>query len=167
MTARHPFLPRSLVALLSISLVSQAVAGTPQEDAAEPSAAGYDQIIARMPVEEAEIAPVALARLTIALHRAKKQAAETLCKGNWFADGELVQRLGPLSIALADHTTVWIYQASRQPAPLACEQVSRAQFFQEMSRHLPEWVSIRPAGLSTAYRLGVPLPPVHPHLAGR
>lgn len=163
LAARHPLVHRRLLMLLSISLGSIAHAVPAHGDTtAEPA---YDQVMARIPGDTAGIAPVALAQLNIALHRAKKQAATALCKGSWLPDGEIVQQLGPLPVILTNYKTVWIYQVARRPVPLACEQASRAQFFQEMSRHLPAWVSIRPAGGLTTYRLGVAEPLPHPRLA--
>jgi hypothetical protein len=149
--------------LLSISLGSIAHAGPAPGDTTDVPV--YDQVMARIPGDVAGIAPVALAQLNIALHRAKKQAATVLCKGSWLPDGEIVQQLGPLPVRLTDHTSAWIYQAARRPVPLACDQASRAQFFQEMSRHLPAWISIRPAGGPTSYRLGIAEPVPQPRLA--
>lgn len=166
--ASHPSISVRQILLLAIGLGGIALTGSA---AAGNPVAGilpeHDQVIARMPGEEAEIAPAMLAQLNISLHRAKKQAAASLCQGHWLPDGERVQQLGPLPVTLDDGSTVWIYQAARRPQPLACEQVSRAQFFQEMSRYLPAWVTIRPAGQLTTYRLGNAqfIPP--PHLATR
>jgi hypothetical protein len=157
MAVIHPPTLGKLVALmLSATLAGFAVAGAEPEPAG--TAADYDQVIARVPADQASIAPVALAELNIALHQAKKQAATALCNGNWFADGEVIQQLGPVPAAPAGDTTVWIYRTERRAMPLPCEHTSRAQFFQEMSRHLPAWISIRPAGQLTGYSQGDALP---------
>lgn len=128
---------------------------------------GYDQVIAQIPAEEAPIAPVALAHLNIALHQAKKQAVGQLCEGHWLADGEIVEEFGPSPVALADGGRAWIYEVSRTPRPLDCPRTSRADFFQAMSRYLPAWISIRPAGQTTAYAQGEALSQPHHGMASR
>lgn len=139
---------------LSISLGGQVCAAPAPELPAALIMPDHDQVIARMPGAEARIAPVMLAKLNSALHQAKKQAADVLCRGHWLPDGERFLQIGPTPATLDDGTRVWAYQAARRALPLACDQVSRAQFFLEMSRHLPAWVTIQPAGQLTAYRQG-------------
>jgi len=153
--------------LLSIGLGGPAPAAPAPDVPAAFIMPDHDQVIARMPGTDAQIAPVMLAQLTIALHQAKKQAADALCQGHWLPDGERILQLGPVPVTQDDGSTVWVYQAARRALPLACEQVSRAQFFLEMSRHLPAWVTIRPAGQLTAYRQGNALFIAPSHLATR
>lgn len=120
--------------------------------------ANYDQVIASVPRNEAATASVALASITIALHRAKQSAEHELCGGRWAPRGNLLRRQGPAidrnPPGTAKTPTPWHYNALRQALPLACNKVSRAEFFLEMSRHLPAWIQIRPAGQLSAYRQG-------------
>jgi len=114
----------------------------------------YDRIIAEMPAEQAVIGSVALAKLNIALRSAKLHAQQKLCQGHWSPGGKTIQVSGPEPASGSTGQPVWHYQSLRQPHPLACTGVSRTQFFLEMSRHLPEWVTIRPAGYTVTFRLG-------------
>lgn len=123
----------------------------------------YDQVIAHMPRDRAATASVALAELNIALHNAKKRTEQTLCGGHWSPSGETLQQVGPLVARKRAHEKIWLYQSLRRAHPLSCDGISRAKFFLEMSRHLPEWVSIRPAGQTTGFNQGsaLQLPPSH------
>ena len=114
----------------------------------------YDSMTAEMPVTQATIGSVALAKLNIALRAARLQAQETLCQGSWNPIGQAMQVTGPKPATDVAGRPVWRYQSLRQAHPLACTGVSRAQFFLETSRHLPAWVTIRPAGNTVAFRLG-------------
>lgn len=114
----------------------------------------YDRVMAEMPAHQAAIGSVALAKLNIALRSARLHAQQTLCQGHWSPGGRTMQVSGPKPATNAAGQLVWHYQSLRQPHPLACTGVSRAQFFLEMSRHLPEWVKIRPAGYTVVFRLG-------------
>ncbi len=104
--------------------------------------ADYDYVTARIPHAQQRIAPAALAEFNILLYRAGRSAAETLCEGNWLVEGRLVHQSGPLPVTTADGTLVWFYSAAREAAPLPCAGISRQQFFQEMRRHLPDWVTL-------------------------
>lgn len=121
----------------------------------------YDSMTAEIPVAQAAIGSVALAELNIALRAARLEAQKTLCQGNWNPIGQTMQVTGPKPATDATGRPVWHYQSLRQAHPLACTGVSRSRFFLEMSRHLPAWVTIRPAGYTVAFRLGEiePAPP--------
>jgi hypothetical protein len=157
MVARRPFHSTRLPALLLLGCL--AVCGRTQalpEAAAIAEGLYYDQVSARIPRDDAPIASVAMARLIIALHSARKFAAQSLCNGNIPTTGETLQRIGPfLPPTQTPGDRVWIYQSLQRPHPLTCGQVSRARFFQEMSRHLPAWISVRPAGQATVFNQGV------------
>jgi len=114
----------------------------------------YDRVMAEMPSHQAAIGSVALAKLNIALRSARLHAQQALCQGHWSPGGKTMQVNGPEPATNAAGQPVWHYQSLRQPHPLACTGVSRARFFLEMSRHLPEWVTIHPAGYTSAFRLG-------------
>jgi len=133
--------------LLLTSAVSLATFGS-------ATAHEYDSVIAQIPADHAEIGSVALAKLNIALRSARLHAQQTLCNGHWSPGGEPMHVNGPEAGTNASGQAVWQYQSLRQPRPLACQGVSRARFFLEMSRHLPEWVAIRPAGYAVTFRLG-------------
>jgi len=129
--------------------------------------AGYDQVIAHIPHDRAAIASVALAEVNIALHYAKKRTEDGLCHGNWTPSGEALRQFGPRPVAQRAEQKIWLYQSWRKAHPLACDGVSRAQFFLEMSRHLPAWISIRPAGQTTAFNQGFERPLPSAYLATR
>ena len=127
-------------------------------DASAATEALYsDQVIVELPLEQAEIAAVALARLTIILHSAKQRAAEALCHGHWPPDGVTLQEVGPVVVRQTPDKAVWRYEAIRRALPLKCNGVSRMRFFREMSRHLPAWIAIRPAGTARCFRQGLVL----------
>lgn len=130
--------------LLAGAAVSRAHA-LPQASAAGMDTPDYDRVIVQMPAEQASIASVAMAKLAITLHNARKQAALTLCNGNWAPGGEVVRQIGPLALTPSPEDKIWLYESLRRPHPLDCKDVSRARFFLEMRRHLPDWISVRPA----------------------
>ncbi len=117
-------------------------------------AQGYDSVTAEIPAAQAAISSVALAKLNIALRTARLNAQQALCQGHWSPGGKMLLVSGPEPTVDTTGQSVWHYHSLRQPHPLACTGVSRAQFFLEMSRHLPEWVAIRPAGHAAVFRLG-------------
>lgn len=133
--------------LLLTSIVSLGVNGS-------AVAQEFDSVMAEIPADQATIGSVALAKLNIALRSARLHAQQTLCHGHWSPGGESLKVSGPAPGKNAFGQPVWHYQSLRQPHPLACSGVSRARFFLEMSRHLPAWVTIRPAGYTIAFQLG-------------
>lgn len=117
----------------------------------------YDQIVARIPLGQAATGAVVLASINIALHKAKQQAEFTLCSGRWAPQGSIVFQQGPVVERLsssANEIPSWHYVAFRHPRELACGATSRAAFFLEMSRYLPAWIQIRPAGQLIAFQQG-------------
>lgn len=154
--------------LLAVQSVYSGVYASTPADTGQPGKAphisynprtslAYDQIVAWIPLRQASTGSVALANLTIALHSAKQQAEIKLCDGQWAAQGSLVFQQGPVVERSPAHTNEipsWHYVALRHPWEFACGTSSRAAFFLEMSRHLPAWVQIRPAGQFTAFRQG-------------
>ena len=118
----------------------------------------YDQVTAQIPREEAPIASVALAKLNISLHKARRKAEQSLCAGQWTPQGTVLHQQGPAldraSGSQGYANRFWHYNAFRSPPNLSCSSVSRGRFYLEMSRHLPEWVQIRPAGLNIAFQQG-------------
>jgi hypothetical protein len=141
------------VLAVPLLLTSTDVGALPDASAAT-QALYSDQVIVELPLDQAEIAAVALARLTIVLHRAKQRAADTLCHGRWPPDGATLQQFGPVVVAQSPGDAVWRYETIRRALPLKCNGVSRARFFMEMSRYLPAWVTVRPAGETTCFRQG-------------
>ncbi|GEM_PF-2602453 len=131
---------------------------------------GYDQIMAQIPLDQAPLKSVALARLNIALHNARRAAAARLCGGQWAPQGAVRFRQGPVVAQpprQAVGTLSWHYTELRQPEALSCAPYSRAAFFLEMSRHLPAWVQVRPAGQVTAFRQGEAVAPAQKAIAFR
>lgn len=156
--------PKTLMALLLCTWLGQVIATLPLPARANPGVTdNYDQITAHIPHHRAAIASVALAEVNTILLSAKKNAERALCQGHWTPSGELLQLVGPVVVEPRPGHKTWLYQSLRRAHPLTCDRVSRAQFFLEMSRHLPAWISIQPAGQATAFRQGVvqPLPPSH------
>jgi len=143
-----------LTAIVSLSIHGNALA---QE---------YDRVVAEMPADQAATGSVALAKLNIVLRSARLHAQQTLCQGHWSPGGQITQVSAPESTTNAAGQPVWHYQSLRQPHPLACAGVSRARFFLEMSRHLPGWVTIRPAGYAVVFRLGETEPAGPASIAG-
>jgi hypothetical protein len=122
-----------------------------------PETLAYDEIVARIPHTEAPIASVALSKVNIALHNAKQIAEQRLCSGEWVPPGEVSNQHGPIMEKQQGDVpgeTFWIYSLSMRPQHIACGKTTRTRFFLEMSRHLPDWISIRPAGQITAFRNG-------------
>jgi hypothetical protein len=144
MSARILFLSRTLflTSIVSLGIHDNALA----QD--------YDRVTAEIPADQAAIRSVALAKLNIARRSARLHAQQTLCQDHWSPGGKTIQASGPEPTTNATGQPVWHYQSLRQPHPLACTGVSRTRFFLEMSRHLPEWVTIRPAGYTVVFRPG-------------
>jgi len=136
-----------------------------------PGRQHYDEVIAVIPREQAALASVVLAEVSIALHGARQRTQHVLCAGQWTPNGPLVLQYGPqleAQSSAASHPRSWIYRAFREPSTLSCNQVTRARFFVEMSRQLPDWITIRPAGQPIAYRQGQSvLPPPQTRMAAR
>lgn len=116
-----------------------------------PPPSRFDQVVVEMPATEASTGAVALARINISLRTARERAVNSLCEGNWTPAGAIEKAIGPYLVETASGET-WHYRALRSANPLACRHVTRARFFIEMSRHLPSWFSIRPAGYRIAFR---------------
>jgi len=117
----------------------------------------YDEVRADVPREKAQIASVALAEIHIALRRARQQAEQTLCDGQWGPSGQVFRERGPAfqeSSQPNPGQRSWLYRALRHPHAISCGGISRSAFFREVSLHLPEWIEIRPAGQATAFRQG-------------
>ncbi len=151
MSRRRSHIPVTLIALMSIWLPTERAHGAPPAAPAPGhDTVEYDRVNARVPRDGNRIAPAALAAVKIALHRAKKQAAEALCQGNWLPAGELVEQLGPTALKPGSGEDIWAYQSLRRAQPLVCERVSRREFLQEMNRNLPAWIAITPAGTASA-----------------
>ncbi len=149
------------------ALYSVAYASTPpdtEQPGKEPNTAynfpdslAYDQIVARIPLDQAPIRSVALANINIVLHNAKQQAEITLCDGRWAPRGAVVFQQGPVIEQSSLHMNEipsWYYHALRRPWKLDCGTSSRAAFMLEMKRYLPAWIQIRPAGQLSAFRQG-------------
>lgn len=137
---------------------------TGPENGASHSSLQFDQVIARVPAKQAPLAAVALAQIEIALYEARNSAAATLCPGNWTPRGPIHETQGPYPAdpLHADRkSSYWIYQSLREPVAVQCGQVSRSELFLEISRHLPDWILIRPAGQTVAYRRGKAVPGDH------
>jgi hypothetical protein len=135
----------------------------PAPEPSVPQAYGqYDEVVAELPRDQAPIASVALARINIALHQAKQRTEKEFCAGQWTPRGPLLRQYGPRAQqrdTAAERQEYWAFHSFRVAEPIYCQQLSRAQFFLEMSRHLPAWISIRPAGQLTAYQQGESLLP--------
>lgn len=117
----------------------------------------YDEVTARLPLAQAPVASVVLARINVALHQARQRAGQQLCAGQWTPSGALYLEQGPQLEEHSPATTrgpYWSYRSLRQPSTAPCQGISRDRFFQEMSRHLPDWITVRPAGREIAYRQG-------------
>lgn len=159
----------------SAALPAAAMTDIPEQTVVDPDTSSnqqdYDEVTALIPMEQAALASVALAQVNIALYNARLRAQQALCATAWTPNGALLLEYGPQLAEQApaiSHTRSWIYRSLRQPNNIACNQITRSGFFLEMSRHLPGWISIRPAGQQTAYRQGQGvLSPRHSQLAAR
>jgi hypothetical protein len=133
----------------------------PTGSASLSKAWAYDQVVAYPSLQQAPTAAVALAQINIALYQAKRNTEQSLCGGQWTPLGPFVEQQGPTIGALPDATynsrVSWRFNSLRHPQNLSCSNVSRTRFFMEMSRHLPEWIQIRPAGQFTAFQQGNPI----------
>ncbi|TCK19187.1 hypothetical protein DFR30_2484 [Thiogranum longum] len=119
----------------------------------------HDEVIAHIPRHLAETPSVALAKFNIVLYRAKHLTEQRLCEGKWTPRGALLYQYIPGEADTRPHTSgnkpgSWLVQTFRSPVNLACPDTTRAEYFLEMSRHLPAWISVRPAGQITVFRLG-------------
>ena len=120
----------------------------------------YDQLSARVPRALAPIASVAVARVNIAVHQAKQLTEQRLCAGRWTPQGAIRFEVGPRVSpprGADPGNWPWAYESFREPEQLSCGEISRARYFQELSRYLPEWIVIRPGGQAAAFRQGNPV----------
>ncbi len=119
----------------------------------------YDEVIAYVPREQAETPSVALAKINIAFYQAKQLTEARLCAGKWTPRGTLQYQQGPEITRIGSNKgkgprSAWYFQSLRRPETLVCPDVTRAEYFMEMSRHLPAWISVCPARQPTTFRLG-------------
>jgi len=101
-----------------------------------------------VPRQQAETPSAALAKINIALYRAKQLTEERLCAGKWTPRGALLYQQG------SEAAGTWFFESFRTPDTLICTGITRTEYFMEMSRHLPGWISVRPAGETSTFRLG-------------
>lgn len=128
-----------------------------RHEAATENRLEYDEFIAQIPRQQAVTASEALAQINIALHRARQRAAAEVCAGHWIGSGRLVRQYGPALRPDGGADTgvrIWRFRSFREPQLFACDGLGRAAVFLEISRHLPSWMSVRPAGQITAYQQG-------------
>ena len=128
----------------------------------------FDEVAASLPRDLAPIPAVVIAQVNIAMHQARQRAEQKLCAGRWTPRGTKAQEIGPLlpdvqSSATASNES-WVYRSFRTPENLGCGQVTRSYFFQEVSRHLPAWITVRPATQVTAYRQGIAIGAAQPSI---
>ncbi len=119
----------------------------------------YDEVTAYVPREQAETPSVALAKINIAFYQAKQLTEARLCAGKWTPRGMLQYQQGPEVTRIGSNESkgphsAWFFQSFRRPETLVCPDVTRAEYFMEMSRHLPAWISVCPARQPTTFRLG-------------
>ena len=115
-----------------------------------------DQITVWLPYDQAATAAVALAKINLLLYEAKKRAEQSVCGGQWHQSGVLLVENGPYLTTDTDiDQASWFYRSLRQPYTDACRKTSRMEFFREMSKHLPPWLTVRPAGQLTTFRQGM------------
>jgi hypothetical protein len=117
----------------------------------------HDQVVARIALEQAPIASVAEAQVKIALYRAKQKTEQNLCAGYWTNQGAVLNQRTPAILEQTDQSSkrqFWLFQSSWSAQTISCPDTTRKQFFLEMSRHLPEWIEIRPAGPVIAFQQG-------------
>jgi hypothetical protein len=161
------FLFRGLCMLPLVAAFSTHAASPDTVSVTRTDAAELDMISAQFSAEQAPIAAVALAEIALALNAAKHRTEHELCNGRWSPSGVAVSGSEPELITLHSGEQVWVIQSLRRPQPVACEQISRSRFFLAMSRHLPEWIQIRPAGQLSMFRAGEVMPPSAAALASR
>ncbi|HFD80220.1 MAG TPA: hypothetical protein ENK05_07515 [Gammaproteobacteria bacterium] len=175
--ARGRRIHRMLAALMAASCACLHAYATPPPGSldATPSSTppqdeyAYDQVVAEIPLARAATAGAALAVVNVALHEARRRAQQQLCAGRWSPSGPVRRQDGPrrpkqpTTMSGKSH---WYLQTLREARPLACNGSSRAQFFMEMSRYLPDWIRLRPAGQLTAFSHGDTVLPVLPRQAG-
>jgi len=166
MTIAFRYLNFQLLLLTGWIFVSMAQAdpaptlqANPENTSSLPDPVEYDQLDAILSRNLAPLPAVVIAEVNIALHRARKRAADKLCGGRWMPRGNKVREFGPLlTEPPSDGSTddqVWIYRTLHHPDDIDCGNVTRSDFFQQVSRYLPAWITIRPAAQATAYRQGI------------
>jgi hypothetical protein len=133
-----------LTAIYSHAFAESGLNGLPDS----ASRSSYDEVIAYVPHQQAESPSVALAKVNIALYRAKQLTEERLCSGKWTPRGTLLYQQG------SEASGAWFFESLRTPNVLICTGITRTEYFTEMSRHLPDWISVRPAGQTSTFRLG-------------
>ncbi len=108
-----------------------------------------DQIMAWVPADAARTPGVAQATVHLTLNEARRRTEQELCAGTRTLTGPARQQVTPRPLQAPRQLggkESWFYRLSRQPmSPGECPGVDRKQFQASFSRHLPDWMVIRPA----------------------
>ena len=108
-----------------------------------------DQIMAWVPADQAKTPGVAQATVHLSLNEARRKTEQELCAGTRTLTGPARQQVTPRILQAPEQLggeESWFYRLSRQPMSLAeCPGVDRKTFQTALSRHLPDWVVVRPA----------------------
>lgn len=147
-----------LLLMLGLAAVDAAPAGPRTTDAGDSPVVfvfpDRDEFIAWLPAKQAPTAAVAQARIHIDLHRARRLAAQQLCKGIQPPQGRLLHRDGPyLTQTPGSGERVWLYRLTRSPRSHLCQR-NASVFFRTLSHYLPAWIVVRAAGQHIAWRQG-------------
>ena len=151
--------PVWMCGVLLLVCTSTSAESRPENDTNSGNRWPHDEVIAQVPRQQAKTPSVALAKTNIAVYRAKHLTEQRLCDGRWTPRGTLLYQhtSGKPDTRLRSTEgggDSWVVQTLRNPVNLACPGINRAEYFLEMSRHLPPWISVRPAGQITVFRLG-------------
>lgn len=124
------------------------------------SPANQDQVIAWLPRASAQTPAVARAMTLVALGDAKRETESELCQGEWIFSGEIEEagapEAGTAPSSLGQYAA-WHYRIAWNPELPDCNDVTPQQYYQALSRHLPEWVLIQTGSPVAVYHQGQPV----------
>lgn len=117
-----------------------------------------NQIVAWVPVNQAETPTVVRAMMLVALGKAKKSTEKQLCAGQWVFTGDVDENAAPQR-ALAPNAlgaySAWEYRIRWNPSLPDCANVADSEYYRTLSANLPSWVIVQSGAEETIYHQGL------------
>ncbi len=117
-----------------------------------------NQIVAWIPVDQAETPTVVRAMMLVALGKAKKSTEQQLCNGQWVFTGDVEENAAPqrgLAPNALGSYAAWQYRIRWNPALPDCANIASSEYFRSLSANLPNWVVVQSGVEETIYHQGL------------
>lgn len=122
------------------------------------NAVARNQIVAWVPVDQAQTPTVVRARMLVALGKAKKTTERELCAGQWVFTGNVDESAPPQrgqAPQVLGAYAAWQYRIHWNPALPDCGNITSRDYFRTLSAHLPNWVVVQSGAEQTIYHQGM------------